>query len=155
MTNPLAHHRLLGTPGLNRFGMAILRYESPQHRAPCDTDSNWLVVQGEVNRGNDSWTFTDPCLLTGELQQLIAWLAQPPRAKSSICFTEPLLRFAWPTDATEPLTVQLRGEAVPERMLAGRARWDEGITLDLIVSPQQLRTFASGLAEDLRRCPPR
>lgn len=155
MGQGLPHHRLLGTPGLNRFGLTILRYQFPQHRTPGDTDSNWLMVQGEVHRGDDAWTFADPCLLTSELQQLIAWLKQSPRPKSAIWFLEPLLRFEWQSDAVDKLMLQLRAEAIPEGVLSGRARWDEGITLDLIVSPQQIETLAAGLADDLRRFPPR
>jgi hypothetical protein len=155
MTNPLAHHRMLGTPGLDRFGMSILRYQFPQNRKPGDTDSNWLMVQGEVRRRDDSWTFADPCLLTSELQELITWLEQPAQAKSSIWFMEPLLRFEWQFDAADMLTLQLRAEAIPERVLTGRARWDEGIALELAVSRQQIQTFAAGLADDLRRFPPR
>jgi hypothetical protein len=51
----------------------VLRYQFPEVRGNPH-DDNWLVVGGTVTTAEGSWSFADPCLLTGEARQLSAWL---------------------------------------------------------------------------------
>ncbi|KUO09877.1 hypothetical protein [Streptomyces sp. DSM 15324] len=50
-------------------------------------DDNWLVIDGQVMAPEGSWSFVDPCLLTGEAHQVSAWLRAV--AAGSVTVTEP------------------------------------------------------------------
>lgn len=39
-------------------------------------DLNWLVIAGQVETPEGSWSFQDPCLLTNEAEQLAGWLRE-------------------------------------------------------------------------------
>jgi hypothetical protein len=79
----------------SRFTMVILRYESPQieqHK----WDSNWLIVQGQVNLEGREWSFCDSCLTTFEAAGLADWLDALSRGEATkpyCAFTEPNLEF--------------------------------------------------------------
>lgn len=51
----------------------MLRYQFSEVRGD-PYDDNWLVVGGTVTTAEGSWSFADPCLLTGEARQVSAWL---------------------------------------------------------------------------------
>ncbi|MBL3671562.1 hypothetical protein JL475_37970 [Streptomyces sp. M2CJ-2] len=50
-------------------------------------DDNWLVIDGTVMTPEGSWSFADPCLLTGEAHQVSAWLRAV--AAGTVAVTEP------------------------------------------------------------------
>ena len=56
------------------LGLKILGYQFP-HETHDPYDSNWLMISGNVGIKGQSWTFTDPCLLTTEAEALADWLA--------------------------------------------------------------------------------
>jgi hypothetical protein len=50
-------------------------------------DDNWLIIDGTVVTPEGSWSFTDPCLLTGEAREVAAWLRAV--AAGTVTVTEP------------------------------------------------------------------
>lgn len=76
-------------------------------------DANWLMVRGHVWDGVQSWRFCEPCLTTGEAQELALWLRRPPPSEGSAAeahrevtldFIEPDLSFTR-TTASETTTL--------------------------------------------------
>ncbi|MFF8592096.1 hypothetical protein ACF061_11725 [Streptomyces sp. NPDC015220] len=53
--------------------LRLLRYQFPEVRGDS-YDDNWLVVAGTATTPEGSWSFADPCLLTGEAREVSAWL---------------------------------------------------------------------------------
>lgn len=53
--------------------LRLLRYPFSEVRGDS-YDDNWLVVGGTVTTPEGSWSFADPCLLTGEAREVSAWL---------------------------------------------------------------------------------
>jgi hypothetical protein len=157
MSDVVPHFRLLGTPGLDQFGLRVVGYQFPEHQRPGDWDSNWLMVRGEVVRAGQRWHFVDPCLVTDELTQLMAWLKQLPDSDGPIWFTEPLLHFEQINgDSPWILRLILKGEALPKEWnLSRQERWNDGMSLTLRTTQEQLRRAVAGLQEDLARFPPR
>jgi len=77
------------------LGLKILGYQFP-HETHDPYDSNWLMISGNVGIKGQSWTFTDPCLLTTEAEALADWLATlvSGSATNEDCgFIEPNLYF--------------------------------------------------------------
>lgn len=145
----------LGIPGCDRLALRALQYEFPAHTSPGDYDSNWLRIQGWVERVDGRWKFNDPCLLTHELAELIEWLrALPSPPSDSIDFLEPLLAFSTSEHDEWTIRVQLRAEAVPESV-GGEQRWREGVTLELVTTPEQRDRIVAELEADLAKYPPR
>ena len=59
-------------------------------------DSNWLLMQIDGSLNGRSWTTTDPCLDTFEVEALARWLlaaADAPVTLEPLGFTEPRLSF--------------------------------------------------------------
>jgi hypothetical protein len=157
MSDAVPHFRLLGTPGLDQFGLRVVRYQYPGNQRPGGSDSNWLMIRGEVVREDRRWHFIDPCLVTDELAQLIAWLKRLPDSGGPIWFTEPLLQFEQ-IDGESPwlLRLTLKGEALPKEWnLSRQERWNDGMSLTLRTTQEQVRRAVEGLEEGLARFPPR
>lgn len=156
MSYGIPHHRMLGTPGLDQFGLRVVQYLYPERCAPADYDSNWLVIAGEVLHDGHRWRFREACLLTGELERLLSWMKRMPVPGEGIEFIEPLLTLEVP-EGVDPWTilVTLRAEGVPEQMLTGDARWSTGIPIRLRTTPAQVLRFVDGLTHDLAKFPPR
>jgi hypothetical protein len=92
-------------------------------------DDNWLVIDGTVVTPEGSWSFTDPCLLTGEAREVAAWLravaagtvaVTEPDAEGELSpdtwFTEPVIAFSLADrseDGTAVIRVHLSLEAAP------------------------------------------
>jgi hypothetical protein len=71
--------------------LEIVGYEFPEE-AEAEYDSNWLMVRLSATLLEDSWTATDPFLLTYEVAELANWLEEIARgtaAEMEIGFTEP------------------------------------------------------------------
>ncbi len=75
----------------DRFELELLGYQYPE--AMNDKfDSNWLMVKGDASMDDQSWSFTDPCLLTMEVAQLAEWFALAAKGEetdSSMNFVKP------------------------------------------------------------------
>lgn len=156
MSVKIPQHLRLGVAGLDEFGLRVASYAYPTHRTPGAPDSNWLRMQGEVVREDVRWTFDDPCLMTQELGELIAWLKRMPEPESTLTFLEFLLRFdVLSDDPPWTMRITLRGEVVPERVLPGHDRWENGVMLTIETSQAQIERVVSALEADLRRFPPR
>jgi hypothetical protein len=77
------------------LGLKILGYQFPDETHD-PYDSNWLMISGHVGIKGQSWTFTDPCLLTTEVESLADWLvavASSNTASQDCGFIEPNLDF--------------------------------------------------------------
>ncbi|MEU8821230.1 hypothetical protein [Actinoplanes sp. NPDC048796] len=118
-------------------------------------DDQWLVIDGTVDLGDRTWSFTDPCLLIGEAHDLTAWLRQVAagRVGLSLSFIEPVLslsaaacgdelvvRFSFTAEAAAPWPrennpVELRVR--PAQILAAADDWQR--ELDALPS----RSFTS------------
>lgn len=145
----------LGIVGCDRLALRVLRYAFPGHARVGDMDSNWLTIEGWVERIDDRWSFVDPCLLTSEAAQLVQWLRALPESPAQIDFVEPLLCFRrGMTDDPWMFEVNLRAEAVPESV-GGEARWTDGISLLITTNAVQRDRFVRLLDSDLAKFPPR
>jgi hypothetical protein len=85
----------LSGPNNTSFTLTIVGYQFPA-LATTPYDSNWLDIRIDVTSTQGTWSATDPCLLTYEVQQLADWLEAigERRNTSSVCsFTEPCLVF--------------------------------------------------------------
>jgi hypothetical protein len=84
-----------------------IRYEF-ERATPGDTwASNWLVINGEIDSPNGSWSFQDSCVTTFEARGLTQWMqgaahgtlqVTQPRADGEVdpglTFVEPSLAFS-------------------------------------------------------------
>ncbi|MGW2898951.1 WapI family immunity protein [Streptomyces sp. NPDC001212] len=57
----------------NTVDLRPLRYQFPTVSGDA-YDDDWLVISGSVRTPDGSWSFAEPCLLTGEARQVAAWL---------------------------------------------------------------------------------
>lgn len=111
----------------NRVELRPLGYQLPRAGAN-PYDDNWLVISGSVATSEGTWSFADPCLLTGEAREVAAWLRAAAAGKVAVTglgaegelspdawFIEPVLAFSL-ADRTEGwvvLRVHLSLEAAP------------------------------------------
>ena len=144
----------LGDTDDNRLRLSIVGYEFPSKR--CSWDANWLLVHAVVQHGSEQWEFTNPCLLTTELLELIDWLrAIPDPDNQSISFLEPLLAFQYDTDEPRCIRLTLRGEALPEGQFSEGVRWGEGLRLTLRADAETRNRFVEHLVAEARAFPER
>lgn len=141
----------IGVPGSARVGLRVTRYQFPGHNV-CgarDYDANWLMIAGHVENPPDAWDFEDPCLLTWELRDLIAWLDSIlEHSASEISFIEPLLAFAWRSTSADDgeLSVRLRGEALSSSRFDRNRVWGEGVVLRWTLPMPAIAAFRRDLA---------
>ncbi|MGX6608268.1 WapI family immunity protein [Micromonosporaceae bacterium Da 78-11] len=81
-----------------------------------DEWDDWLVIAGEITTAEGrSWSFTDPCLTTGEAQDLAEWLrhqadTDPPPPigmPAPMQFTEPNIAFQRHSDSPPFLSLEV------------------------------------------------
>jgi hypothetical protein len=157
MSEVVPHFRLLGTPGLDQFGLRVVGYQCTYHPRSERADSHWLMIRGEVIREDRRWHFVDPCLVTGELADLIVWLRALPYSSGPLSFMESRLKFEH-VEGESPwlVRVTLRGDALPALLgLSFEERWYDGVPLNLDTTPEQVQRVVAGLEEDMKRLPPR
>jgi len=119
-------------------------------------DSNWLMVSGRVTHAYGSWTFTDPCLTTFEVEQLASWLENVPAGRpdpDSRYFTEPNLHFTYRQEPEPTIEVRVAYESAPP-WLVGEARLT-GVALEFPVAMNDPRLAATELRSFIRRFPVR
>jgi hypothetical protein len=137
----------------DEFQLVIVRYQFPDVHEDR-WDSNWLVVNGTVAAGGETWIFTEPCVTTFELADLADWLdglAANGGQPSAFEFTEPNLKFAyvpWPRRAVQ---LTLAHESAPESLTDDQRR--AGVTLEFPLSAQQTATFAAEIRQALTDYP--
>ena len=150
---------VLETPdGRQRLSLAIVGYESPDVEDDR-YDANWLVVRVEARDGETTWSAEDPALLTWEVERLARWLARLAQGR----FEHPWCGFVEPN-------LELRADPLPgggarlrvyfelELRPPGRRSGVVGrrdVALDFALTPDQLRTAARQLREELSRYPQR
>jgi hypothetical protein len=141
--------------------LSIVGYQFPGFalRLPgFDHDANWLVVQGHANDGKRGWTFRDPCLLTTEAAELVAWLEAIVDGRAVIDptnFTEPNLEFSLVSADPPVVRVTFRLESKPPWAAeVTDDDWD-GTWLDFETSTEALAIAAANLKMDVERYPTR
>jgi hypothetical protein len=122
-------------------------------------DSNWLRVQIDGSLGSRTWTTTDPCLDTIDVDALARWLsaaAEAPDVLKPLWFTEPNLSFelADVTDDLIHIRTWLELEARPPWAEKGYDR-DPDLAVSVRVSPIDLRSAADSLLAELSVYPTR
>ena len=138
--------------------LQVLGYEFSQGATDWH-DLNWLKILVRVNTVGASWTGgPDPCLLTTEARELVAWLrtAAVEHPVPPLAFIEPGLSFAVarePGEGRIPVAVTLRHAFVRNQPLVSGQ--PDKLPFLLYVDPEVLSTAASDLEADLLRYPVR
>jgi len=150
--------------------LEVVGYQFPSYDPRAanfdDTDANWLQVRGSIRTLDLSWTFTDPCLLTGEAAELGAWLhrvaeggvhpSQEVFGRGAVFFVEPNLsvRLAASEGAMLTLVWYFSQESSPPGA-PDEIRFGHGHPVHLEVSPKHLARAADEWSTALARFPPR
>ena len=143
---------MIGSVAGNSLRLEVLGYQFPDLPTTAHgTDLNWLVISGEASQDGRTWSFRDPCLLTGELSELIAWLERlgGGHRPDRLAFLEPNLTFEAPAPGI--VRVLFSHEAAPPW---APSRFDS-CGLDCRTSSEQALKAADSLRGDLRRWPQR
>ena len=140
----------------NSLTLTLLGYQFP-HLVNVEYDSNWLNVKIDVRHEQGDWSATDPCVLTYEVAELIAWFREVSAGEYSqrqLEFLEPFLSFH-----LSPL------EGVPDKLVIEMTHpflppWFTGDQFEQhqVVFPLasiDLLAAAQSLEEQLRRYPQR
>ena len=134
--------------------MEVAGHEFP-HLEHEPYDSDWLNIHVRVTHPRGAWSKTDPCLLTYELAQLVAWLnsiAEDSPAHAEEEFLEPELRFEWFGEDKNILRVYLDYSLRPTWSPANE---EEELFVEFAVTPEDLREAAASLRDDLQMFPVR
>ena len=77
------------------FEMKLLGYQFPKIET-ADYDSNWLIIEINVNHRQKNWTAKDPCMLNYEVLRLANWLEEISTGGkvNAPAFIEPSLTFS-------------------------------------------------------------
>ena len=144
-----------------------LRWQFPSNTG--DWDDQWLIIDGHVDLGAESWSFTDPCLLMAEARGLTAWLraasegriSLDPRSigeepQPSLSFMEPALGFSVAAHNESDLVVRvhLTAEGAPPRLRDHDPHLAHHI-VDLQVHPDELFAAADTWKQQLDALPAR
>jgi hypothetical protein len=137
----------------SRFELEIGSYQFPISDEKYD--SNWLVVNGTVEHAGEQWTFQDPCLLTWEAEEIVAWLealSSGRQAQADLSFVEPNISFRWLSD--NMLCVMLWLEALPPSKRSSTELGEE-LSIQFSVTPASLHQAAQEFRTQLVRFPQR
>ena len=143
--------------------------QPPGGAAEGDADdwyADWLMIRGDASTADgQAWTFTDPCLSTGEAADLSAWLWAaasqdlPAGFNSDEMFTEPNLHFTLDAHDGERVRVRVRfsHESLPTWLPGNGPRWRDGAgySLRLRMSRADLAEAARAWDRDCQQFPPR
>ena len=150
---------ILRSRDLTEFELRVVGYQFAGVEGD-EWDANWLVVDGRVAPVDErAWEFSDPAILTWEVERLSSWLdalASGQAVEESEDFVEPNLRFEVVGRDEDIITIRIYFE------LETRAPWffarEAGMNdlwVDLLVDSDDLRAAASSLRGDLAKFPPR
>ena len=144
-----------------------LRWQFPPNTG--DWDDQWLVISGHVDLGDESWSFTDPCLLMAEARELAAWLRAASEGRinpdphtvgekpqPSLSFMEPVLGFSVAAHNETGLVVRVyfTAEGAPPRLRDHDPHLAYHI-MDLQVHPDELLAAADTWTRQLDALPAR
>ncbi|HLF01047.1 MAG TPA: hypothetical protein VI547_03670 [Anaerolineales bacterium] len=141
------------------FALQVVGYQYPQHKEKNKYDPNWLLIQIHATLNGESWTATDPCLLTWEVEYLIKWLARidkgEPTRRLRCSFIEPYLVLEQrETEAGKALRVYLERQLRPKSAynhFAGQ----EDFWIEFPYSEIQFASVVESLQAQLGRFPKR
>jgi hypothetical protein len=103
----------LTAPSGNALELVVLGYEHP-HLTEDRWDSNWLVINGKVTAGGQSWRFVEPCVTTFELEALAGWLEDIREDDpDEFTFTEPDLAFFYSPGPPPVLRIRFAAGSAP------------------------------------------
>ena len=150
---------ILRSRDLTKFELRVVGYQFAGIEGD-EWDANWLVVDDRVVPVDErAWEFSDPALLTWEVERLSNWLdalASGQAVDDSEDFVEPNLRFEVVGRDEDIITIRIYFE------LETRAPWffarEAGMNdlwVVLLVDSDDLRAAASSLRGDLAKFPPR
>ena len=148
----------LSGPNSRSFTLTIVGYEFPA-LATTPYDSNWLDIRVDVISDQGTWSASDPCLLTYEVQQLADWLDAigEHRNASSVCsFTEPCLAFQLLTDDQgQPILRILFELELRPAWAASKTASREDVWIELPLTLPSASRAAQELRTELERYPQR
>ena len=135
------------------LALSLRGYEFPE------TPDNWLRVQIDGSLGSRTWTTTDPCLETFDVEALARWLsaaADAPVELKPLELTEPSLSFEFLDGADDLIHVRIWLELEARPPWASKGFVDErDLALDLVLSSRDLRSAADALVSELENYPTR
>lgn len=137
----------------DRLDLEITGYQFPDND-DGDYDSNWLNVRVGVDSRIGTWSVTEPCLLTRELEELVEATGRVADglldSALEVLFIEPNLAFGLrpDKDGTIAMNVDFDAECLPPD-------WPEGAECRLQgwFSGAAIADIRDGLARDLKRYP--
>ncbi len=144
---------LLSGDDSNRFELSVVGYQFP-HLENEEYDSDWLRIHIQVNHPRGTWTSTDSCLLTWEVERLVEWftsIAKGNPIADDEDFIEPNLRFELLDDRSR-MRVYFELECRPSWAPSDGAGMND-LWVDLNANAQELRNGAASLRADLEQFP--
>lgn len=131
----------------------------PNAGGEWDWDANWLMIRGEVQDGDVTWHFVDPCLTTRDAREVLEWMmavadGRPP--SRHLAFLEPNLQFevmSW-TEREIALAVFFAQESSPPGSV-GETRFGEGHRVPIWLDPDSLRRAADQWRDEIAAYPER
>jgi hypothetical protein len=138
-----------------RFSLTVEGYQFPDLTESGDRyDRNWLNIHCEVSLSRRCWQFTDPFMLTWDVEMWAEWMDELATGTQTHDFAVAYdgvvsLRFKDIIADAYQILVQFTDN--------GRPLWTKQrkYSLSFSVTADQLRTAAASLRDDLRRFPPR
>lgn len=144
--------------GANGDRLALRVYGYQYHGERDEYDANWLLVDLTASQSGRAWRSLGAILLTWEVAVLADWfdaLAVEGSSEPECSFLEPNLRFVslGVGSIDTSLRIFLELESRPNWARSNEAPAEEEFWIDVTVSPENLKTAASNLREELNRFP--
>ena len=150
---------ILRSRDLSEFELRVSGYQFPDMESD-EWDANWLIVEGRISPVDErAWEFSDPALLTWEVERLSNWLealASGRPVEDGEDFVEPNLRFEVVGSDEDTITIRVyfELESRPSWFFADVAGMND-LWVDLLVDMDDLRAAVRALRGDLAKYPPR
>jgi hypothetical protein len=118
-------------------------------------ESNWLVIQIQLQLLEQSWSIKDPCLTTFELQILLDWLHRfsiNAPGNNSLGFTESYVQFEFIIDYNRGQSLRINYRLPPN----GRNNsWKDNISIDFPLRRVPFNALVEDLQAQLTKFPQR
>jgi hypothetical protein len=138
----------------NQLAITIGGYEFPAIKDKKH-DANWLLIDTEAAIGGRFWRARYPCLLTREVAGLADWfeaIGDGVEWRAELGFTEPNLHFSIGRE-NGAIRLQAHFELENRPSWAPRRGIRRDLWVELLVTPDDLRSAASSLRENLAKYP--
>ena len=144
-----------------------MRWQFPSNAGAWD--DRWLIINGTVDLGERTWSFTDPCLLIEEARELTLWLrnaaegriapsrtAPGEQTEPSLSFLEPVLGFSVAAHRDDELVLHIHftAEAAPPWLRIENPHSAQCV-VKLRQRPNELLAAATAWSEELDALPSR